>query len=765
MLALDRPLGVVADLALFGDHADKSRVFYIPTRPRLARAGAGDELTLVKFRGTDAAERGGVGLLSFTTELRATEEQLEAARDLAVDQGIPQPVLVQTPWIGGRAVLAAALEEGDGFVEKLMGETTPDLAGTNRATFSALLKEDGAALIEALLNTDVPNPLGVRYELEYAGLRPALDVKLRADYKRVYDELSWGFEIGAAYEGIGVRAGVESATQKLLESGAIQVEVLHFTDDAALQARVDAAVKWFQDRILEDFFKSSIQRPAQEDLLQKAIAAATALGASSLDDALADESIASRLAEELGISPNALGSLAQSGGQGAASGGSSMLALKAQFTFKDIRQEELKTITLDWTEARAERRTAAPQGLLTAMSGRPNIVEADASDDFWDRLQVNVRPLGDFTALGVKRLVVQLAYPNEEAPIEEKALTFENGDDAPKKFAAWTGGRPLDYRLMTETHFDDEGPWPGPPIYRSAWRSSRSLELAVHPLSDAPRVEVEISPGGVKFEETPQVQVDVRANDLPVATKKLTAEAPTALLRRRFDALAADAETSRLMAKPTWFLTNGGRAEGEWAPVEGTAFLVQAPWRSRRTIRAFPLLPPDTIEALVTLTMTEGGQTQSALVRFSAGDRATKSIELPSLSEQPPPVHVDVLVIRGDGSTFIGTPFDTTDPVILVSDRDGTSQQVTLRLLAGATLAEHHLMAVQVELMDESDEPIDSVAFTESRREPGLMLRAVDPHHPKIRYRVTRYALDGSAAVGAIEESSSPALLIRAVVA
>lgn len=764
MLALDRPLGVVADLALFGDHADKNRVFYIPTRPRLARAGAGDELTLVKFRGTDAAESGGVGLLSFTTELRATEEQLEAARDLAVDQGISQPLLVQAPWTGGKAVLAAALEEGDGFVEKLMGETTPDLAGTNRATFSALLKEDGAALIEALLNADVPNPLGVRYELEYAGLRPALDVKIRADYKRVYDELSWGFEIGAAYEGIGVRAGVESATQKLLESGAIQVEVLHFTDDAALQARVDAAVKWFQDRILEDFFQSSIQRPVQEDLMQKAIAAATALGASSLDDALAEESLAGRLAEELGLSPDALGSLAQGSGQGAASGasgGNSMLALKAQFTFKDIHQEELKTITLDWIEARAEKRTAAPQGLLTAMSGQPHIVEADASDDFWDRLQVNVRALGDFAALGVKRLVVQVAYPNEEAPTEEKAFTFESGNDAPKKFAAWTEGRPLDYRVTTETHFDDEGPWPGPPIYRSAWHSSRSLELAVHPLSDVPRVEVELSPGGVRFEETPQVQVDVRADDLPVATKKLTAEAPTALLRRRFDVAAG----SRLMAKPTWFLTSGGRAEGEWAPVEGTAFLVQAPWRSRRTIRVFPLLPPDTIEALVTLTMTEGGQSRSSLVRFSAGDRATKSIELPSLADQPPPVHVDVLVIRGDGSTFIGTPFDTTDPVILVSDRDGASQQVTLRLLAGATLAEHHLMAVQVELMDETDEPIDSVVFTESRREPGLMLRAIDPDHPKIRYRVTRYALDGSAAVGVIEESSSPALLIRAVVA
>jgi len=769
MLALDRPLGVTADLALFGDHADKDRVFYIPTRPRMARAGDGDELTLVKFRGANAAESGGVGLLSFTTELRATEAELEQARALAVDQGISEPRLVQVPWLGGKAVLAAALEEGDGLVEKLMGETTPDLAGTNRAVFSALLKEDGASLIEALLNADVPNPLGVRYELEYAGLRPALDVRIRADYKRVYDELSFGFEIGAAYEGVGVRAGMESATQKLRESGAIQVEVLHFTDDADLQARVDEAVKWFQDRLLEDFFKTRIQPPVREDLLTRAVAAATAMGAAGLEEALADEGMAERLGEQLGVSPDALGSLAQgAGGQiTAASPGGSAFALKAQFTLRDVHQEELKTVTLDWTEARAERRTAAPQGLLSGMSVQPNIVEADASDDFWDRLRVRVRPLGNFENLGVRRLIVQLAYPNEDSPTEQESFTFEDGEDEPKQFAAWTDGGPLKYRVKTQTHFEDEGPWPGPAIYESPWRLSDSLDLSVHPLSDVPRVELEVSPGGAKFEETPQVQIDVRAGDLPIATTKLTADQPVAIVRRRFDAApnGDHGVTVDLTAKPTWFLADGSRAEAEREPIEGTAYLVPAPWRSRRTVRVFPLLPEDFMEAVATLTMTEGGRSQSSVVRFSPGERAGKSVELRSLAEQAPPVRVDVLVIRGDGSTFMGAPFHTSDPVVMVSDREGALRRITLRLLAGETLAEHGLMAVQVELVDESDAPIDGVVFTESNREPSMLLWPVDPERPKVRYRTTRYSLAGKASVGEVEESSSATLLIGAVVA
>jgi len=177
-------------------------------------------------------------------------------------------------------------------------------------------------------------------------------------------------------------------------------------------------------------------------------------------------------------------------------------------------------------------------------------------------------------------------------------------------------------------------------------------------------------------------------------------------------------------------------------------------------------LPADFIEAIVTLTIEDNGRSRSAVVRFSNGERTTKSVELPSIAEQAPPVRVDALVIRGDGSTFAASPFETTDPVVLVSDRDGPSRQVSLRLIAGESLAAHGLMAVQVELLDADDEAIDSVAFTESRRDPQRVLWPTGPGAPpKMRYRVTRYALDGTAKRGEREESAAAEVLIRAVVA
>jgi hypothetical protein len=762
MLALDRPLGVVADLALFGDHTDTKRVFYITTRPQLAKTSSGAEISFVKFRRTDPVA-GGAAFLSFTTELAASEQQLHIARQHLVSQGISEPELVQPPWVKGKAFLAAALKEGDGFVEHLLGEVTPDLAGSNRATFSAMLKEDGARLVESLLHLDGANPLGVRYELEYEGLRPALGVKLKADYSRVYKEMSVGFEFGVAYEGIGARAGVETATKKLVESGAIQVEVFRFTDDADLKGRVDQAIRWFQNRILEDFFKSSLQPPAHENLLSKAIEAAKSLGAASLQDAMANQQLAGQLAQSLGLSNDALGALAAKGtGAGAAGGADSTFALKLQLTFRDIHQEELKTVTLDWSEARAERRTAAPQGLLSSFGSPPNIIEAEDSGKFWERLEVNVRPLGDFAALGVERLVVQIAYPHETVAREQKAFTFEPEKTDPKLFSVWTDGQGPSYRTRTEVHFRDDGPWAGEPVFTGAWHTSQSLELAVHPLSDVPRIEVELAAGSLKFDEVSQVQLDLRLNGSPLAARKLTEEHPSTLFRYRPKPVAEMPLT--LEVRPTWFLAAGGNAQGEWLPVEGTAVLVGGPWRGERAVRVFPLLPEDFIEAVVTLTMTENNRTQSVDVRFEAGERRTKTVKFPTLSDEPPSLHVDVVVIRGDGSTFIGSPYETTAPIILVRDREGEQRQLSVKLLSGPSLFDHGLIAVQVQLLDQSGGELDTILFTESQRKPGVLLVPLGEDGSKtVRYRVVRYASNGAASTGPVLETADSELLIPAV--
>jgi hypothetical protein len=178
-----------------------------------------------------------------------------------------------------------------------------------------------------------------------------------------------------------------------------------------------------------------------------------------------------------------------------------------------------------------------------------------------------------------------------------------------------------------------------------------------------------------------------------------------------------------------------------------------------------PILPADFIEALVTITMVEGMRSETVDLRLEPGDRRAKVVAIPSLSEQPPPVDVATLVIRGDGSTFAGPAIRTADPVVIVRDREGTFRQVAVRLLAGPVLADHGLMAVQVQLVGADDEPLDTVIFTESQRGVGQLLVPAGNGGPPPRYRAIRYALDGSADAGTPQAITSAELLVPAVVA
>lgn len=731
MLDLDRSLGVVADLVLYGDHAVPHRVHYLPTRPRLAPRDGGPAASFVVLPGTGLAAEGGAGLLTFTTELWASEAQLEEARRYLVERGVAAPELQRVSARAGKAVLVAALREGDGFVEQLLGEVTADPLGSNRASFSLLLTAEGARLLEAMLRPERPGLLGVRYELELLGLRPALAARVRADYRRIHDALAAELAVGVGLPRARVRASVEAATTSLVQDGAIVVEILRFSDDAELRERVDQTLRWFQDEIVASLFETRLGEPGQADPLA---VASTATAAAS-----------------------------------GAGGTPSTAALELSLALRHAHRDELRTVELDWSQAQAEVRTVAPQGLLADMGPALQVAEVDPRDDFWKTLAVEVRPLGDLEGLGVERLVVRLSYPDEADPVATRAtFAFAPGQTEAQRFTAWTNGGLRQYRAQTEVLFASEGPWPGPAAFTGAWTTRHTPELAVHPLADVPRVELELAPGTVSFAETPEVLVDVRIDGEPVGSERLAAASPTAVIRRRTSAAALAAADlpshPRVEARCTWLHADGGRTTGEWATVEGSALLVPAPWRSRRTIRVLPMLPPDVVDASVTLAMIEGDRRHEVTISLSPTERGAKVVSLPALAEVPPPVRVTVVVVRGDHGLYEEGPFETTDPVVVVRDRAGEHRKVTVRLLAGASLAEHGVLAVQVQQLDAAERTLDAILFTESQREPGALFVPVeDGGRARLRYRVVRFGLDGRAQPSPVVEGDAEPLLVPAV--
>ena len=155
---------------------------------------------------------------------------------------------------GGGGTGAGNAPEGSfNAVEKILGAAVPSLHGDNSAAFSLQLSQEGATILREAFRKEGA-PVGVLYNLKFTGIRPALEVKITADMKRVYDHFSASLSGQVYFVQLGIEAGIE----KLKQSGALKVEVIHFTSDADRSEKERQALQLFRDTLLKDFFTPTL---------------------------------------------------------------------------------------------------------------------------------------------------------------------------------------------------------------------------------------------------------------------------------------------------------------------------------------------------------------------------------------------------------------------------------------------------------------------------------------------------------------------------
>ncbi len=205
MLLLNSARTVTVDgVTVFPDHADPNQFWYLPGPVSLGqRADGQPSFTFIKFK--PAAVAGGAkggGFVMFTTSLRLqrqTEQKIlnrlgalahgEPKLALAqFDQGSVKCVALNLEGSGGTTAAPAPAGAFDA-VESILGASIPSMQGDEDAAFSLALSQEGAIILEQAYKQGA-GPIGVIYELKFTGLRPALKVKITADFKRVYDGLS-----------------------------------------------------------------------------------------------------------------------------------------------------------------------------------------------------------------------------------------------------------------------------------------------------------------------------------------------------------------------------------------------------------------------------------------------------------------------------------------------------------------------------------------------------------------------------------------------
>ena len=271
MLLFSSGTFTVDGITVFPDHADPNQFWYLPGPVGLAKMPDSDEPQFLLIMYTpDVASTGvkGVGFLNVTLALTLSDTahddivgqirtQFPDVLDprltpVPFDEGSVQIVTLDLQGSGGTS--AASLPDGAFVaVQKILGAVSPELFGDNNALFAVTLSEDGASILEQAFE-DGMAPVGGIYNLKFTGVRPALDVKITADLKRVYDSFSIGLEAKVYW----VSAGIDATFEKLKQDGAIKVEVVNLTTDAVDADKEQWALNLFKDQILSTWFEPSL---------------------------------------------------------------------------------------------------------------------------------------------------------------------------------------------------------------------------------------------------------------------------------------------------------------------------------------------------------------------------------------------------------------------------------------------------------------------------------------------------------------------------
>jgi hypothetical protein len=270
MLLLNSSKTITVDgVTVFPDHADEDQFWYLPAPVRLARRPEDDraKFTLIKYKpaAVAAGVKGG-GFLMFEVNLTldaATERRIRS-RLSGIARG--EPRLTVVPFDEGTVQCIALNLQGSGgteagqaregtfnAVEKILGATTPSLQGDNTAAFSLTLDQEGAIILEQAF-VQGTTPVGILYDLKFTGIRPALSVKITADFKRIYNY--FGANLTGQYAWFQV--SIEAALEFLVQEGAITIEVINFTTEGDKKEKEKWALEFFMNKLLADWFQPTL---------------------------------------------------------------------------------------------------------------------------------------------------------------------------------------------------------------------------------------------------------------------------------------------------------------------------------------------------------------------------------------------------------------------------------------------------------------------------------------------------------------------------
>ena len=267
MLILGPKTFTVDGVTVFADNADPNQFWYLPGPLQIAQQQGGPAFTFIKYKPSAvAAGAKGGGFVMFDVNLKLRPETQSKIQAKCSEFATGTPVLAVAPFDTGTVRCIALNLQGSGgtsahpapagafnAVEDILGASIPSMQGDEDAAFSLTLSQEGATILEQAYQQGAA-PIGVIYEMKFTALRPALHVKITADFKRIYDY--FGASLTGQY--YFFKVGIDAGLEKLVQDGVIKMEVIDYVDAADLKSKQQWALDFFKDKLLNDWFEPTL---------------------------------------------------------------------------------------------------------------------------------------------------------------------------------------------------------------------------------------------------------------------------------------------------------------------------------------------------------------------------------------------------------------------------------------------------------------------------------------------------------------------------
>ena len=401
MLDLRPPWFMIDGVLVAPDSADPGQYYAFPSSPHLATDEHGRPAVRLMVYKADLAQlppdqEDAAGFLVLDTSLDWPVDTLtRVARKLADQRNLADtPRLVPVPFTSGTVQFyvfdqASQLPgggpgagpgggQGPGgnagavstWVPRMLAAGVPSLYADNRAMLSATLSKPAAQTFEAAFDGFVP--AGVVYDLVYVGLQPAFDITIEADWEQVYHHLF----TDASAQVFFFSSDISSAVDDLIDKKVINLKAtIEGVGDEGMEGQFNEVRKLLQEWVIDKFF-TPVPNPDQVD----------------------DHPIESRVLDVL-RDLRTIGDRVQLG-----------------FTQRKVDMSEVRTLSVDYSVARAVERRIAPQGHLSVVladSGVPRdhvVTIVSGLDDQWRSLDFTLTAVADFGPQALQKVDVFVWY-------------------------------------------------------------------------------------------------------------------------------------------------------------------------------------------------------------------------------------------------------------------------------------------------------------------------------------------------------------------